>query len=208
MKGVSVSDTLINNVFVLTILTRQPRFCQRHNVQLIFLDMIKNKIQLSTNWLSVITPNLTPGTYFLTGTLEFFLFTCLYRGLQIIRLNKRILTSLRNWDIRCTLKERNASPEYDKVVRSNPLHITVESSQIIWNIQYTSVSKYTCVYSIPGGAIIWSNKCELLPCMKENNGSWLVDHGKLTPFSSTKYPNRMCNFKITYIQQKKLWTLE
>ena len=32
MKGVSVSDTLINNVYVLTILTRQPRFCQRHNV--------------------------------------------------------------------------------------------------------------------------------------------------------------------------------
>ena len=49
MKGLSVSDTLINNVFVLTILTRQPPFCQRHNVQLIFLDMVKSKVQLSTN---------------------------------------------------------------------------------------------------------------------------------------------------------------
>ena len=26
MKGISVSNTLINNVFVFTILTRQPRF--------------------------------------------------------------------------------------------------------------------------------------------------------------------------------------
>ena len=31
MKGVSLSDTLINNVFVLTILTRQPRFCHIYN---------------------------------------------------------------------------------------------------------------------------------------------------------------------------------
>ena len=128
----------------------------------------------------LITPNLTPGIYFLTVTLwskncftlEFPLFTCLYPGLQILRLNKRFLISLRNWDVGCTLKERKSCPEHDKVVQGNPLHITVESSQIIWNIQYTSVSKYTCVFSIPGGAIIWSDKCELLPCMKENNGSW------------------------------------
>ena len=45
-------------------------------------------------------------------------------------LNKHFLTSLHNLDVGCMLKERNASPEYDKEVRGNPLHITVENSQI------------------------------------------------------------------------------
>ena len=43
---------------------------------------------------------------------------------------KQTLSHISNLDVGCTFKERNASPEYDKEVRGNPLHITVENSQI------------------------------------------------------------------------------